>query len=56
MQSCGGQVIPPAGYFQKVAEYVQHSKETNNSGLDHRGKFKSVDEAQEKYKATGLLY
>ncbi|XP_044536729.1 ethanolamine-phosphate phospho-lyase [Gracilinanus agilis] len=22
MQSCGGQVIPPAGYFQKVAEYV----------------------------------
>ncbi|XP_020857089.1 ethanolamine-phosphate phospho-lyase isoform X2 [Phascolarctos cinereus] len=23
MQSCGGQVIPPAGYFQKVAEYVR---------------------------------
>ncbi|XP_034627904.1 ethanolamine-phosphate phospho-lyase [Trachemys scripta elegans] len=22
MQSCGGQIIPPAGYFQKVAEYV----------------------------------
>lgn len=22
MQSCGGQVIPPVGYFQKVAEYV----------------------------------
>lgn len=24
MQSCGGQVIPPVGYFQKVAEYVHH--------------------------------
>ncbi|XP_012621687.2 ethanolamine-phosphate phospho-lyase isoform X2 [Microcebus murinus] len=23
MQSCGGQIIPPAGYFQKVAEYVR---------------------------------
>uniref|UniRef100_A0A8B9TRS6 Ethanolamine-phosphate phospho-lyase n=1 Tax=Anas platyrhynchos TaxID=8839 RepID=A0A8B9TRS6_ANAPL len=23
MQSCGGQVIPPVGYFQKVAEYVR---------------------------------
>lgn len=23
MQSCGGQVIPPTGYFQKVAEYVR---------------------------------
>uniref|UniRef100_A0A3B4B9N5 Ethanolamine-phosphate phospho-lyase n=1 Tax=Periophthalmus magnuspinnatus TaxID=409849 RepID=A0A3B4B9N5_9GOBI len=23
MQSCGGQVIPPAGYFQKVAEHVR---------------------------------
>ncbi|XP_007997703.3 ethanolamine-phosphate phospho-lyase [Chlorocebus sabaeus] len=22
MQSCGGQIIPPAGYFQKVAKYV----------------------------------
>ncbi|KAG8592893.1 hypothetical protein GDO81_000658 [Engystomops pustulosus] len=22
MQSCGGQIIPPPGYFQKVAEYV----------------------------------
>ncbi|KAM4707291.1 ethanolamine-phosphate phospho-lyase [Discoglossus pictus] len=22
MQSCGGQIIPPAGYFQKVAEHV----------------------------------
>lgn len=22
LQSCGGQVIPPAGYFQQVAEYV----------------------------------
>uniref|UniRef100_A0A8C8VH90 Ethanolamine-phosphate phospho-lyase n=1 Tax=Pelusios castaneus TaxID=367368 RepID=A0A8C8VH90_9SAUR len=22
MQSCGGQIIPPAGYFQKVAEFV----------------------------------
>lgn len=22
LQSCGGQVIPPAGYFQKVAQYV----------------------------------
>ncbi|XP_065489453.1 ethanolamine-phosphate phospho-lyase [Caloenas nicobarica] len=22
MQSCGGQIIPPVGYFQKVAEYV----------------------------------
>ncbi|XP_069486974.1 ethanolamine-phosphate phospho-lyase [Ambystoma mexicanum] len=25
MQSCGGQVIPPAGYFQKVAEYVHRA-------------------------------
>nr|XP_033812158.1 ethanolamine-phosphate phospho-lyase [Geotrypetes seraphini] len=25
MQSCGGQVIPPAGYFQKVAEYVHNA-------------------------------
>ncbi|XP_043550871.1 ethanolamine-phosphate phospho-lyase-like isoform X1 [Chiloscyllium plagiosum] len=24
MQSCGGQIIPPAGYFQKVAEYVHN--------------------------------
>ncbi|XP_033839091.1 ethanolamine-phosphate phospho-lyase [Periophthalmus magnuspinnatus] len=23
LQSCGGQVIPPAGYFQKVAEHVR---------------------------------
>lgn len=23
MQSCGGQIIPPVGYFQKVAEYVR---------------------------------
>lgn len=23
LQSCGGQVIPPTGYFQKVAEYVR---------------------------------
>uniref|UniRef100_E9PYH3 Ethanolamine-phosphate phospho-lyase n=1 Tax=Mus musculus TaxID=10090 RepID=E9PYH3_MOUSE len=22
MQSCGGQIIPPAGYFQKVAEHI----------------------------------
>lgn len=22
LQSCGGQVIPPVGYFQQVAEYV----------------------------------
>lgn len=22
LQSCGGQVIPPTGYFQQVAEYV----------------------------------
>lgn len=22
LQSCGGQVIPPAGYFQQVAAYV----------------------------------
>ncbi|XP_038300275.1 ethanolamine-phosphate phospho-lyase isoform X3 [Canis lupus familiaris] len=25
MQSCGGQIIPPAGYFQKVAEYVHRA-------------------------------
>ncbi|XP_040274314.1 ethanolamine-phosphate phospho-lyase [Bufo bufo] len=25
MQSCGGQVIPPPGYFKKVAEYVHKS-------------------------------
>ncbi|XP_074849563.1 ethanolamine-phosphate phospho-lyase [Carettochelys insculpta] len=25
MQSCGGQIIPPAGYFQKVAEYVHQA-------------------------------
>ncbi|XP_006881213.1 PREDICTED: ethanolamine-phosphate phospho-lyase-like [Elephantulus edwardii] len=25
MQSCGGQIIPPAGYFQKVAEYVHEA-------------------------------
>ncbi|XP_061441408.1 ethanolamine-phosphate phospho-lyase [Rhineura floridana] len=25
MQSCGGQVIPPAGYFQKVAESVHNA-------------------------------
>ncbi|XP_019377502.1 PREDICTED: ethanolamine-phosphate phospho-lyase [Gavialis gangeticus] len=25
MQSCGGQVIPPAGYFQQVAEYVHEA-------------------------------
>ncbi|XP_040822744.1 ethanolamine-phosphate phospho-lyase isoform X2 [Ochotona curzoniae] len=25
MQSCGGQIIPPAGYFQKVAEYVREA-------------------------------
>ncbi|MBN3305568.1 AT2L1 lyase, partial [Amia calva] len=25
LQSCGGQVIPPAGYFQKVAEYVRRA-------------------------------
>uniref|UniRef100_H3B5G3 Ethanolamine-phosphate phospho-lyase n=1 Tax=Latimeria chalumnae TaxID=7897 RepID=H3B5G3_LATCH len=25
MQSCGGQVIPPAGYFQKVAQYVHNA-------------------------------
>ncbi|XP_069878537.1 ethanolamine-phosphate phospho-lyase isoform X4 [Dipodomys merriami] len=25
MQSCGGQIIPPAGYFQKVAEYVHNA-------------------------------
>lgn len=25
MQSCGGQIIPPAGYFQKVAEYVRRA-------------------------------
>lgn len=25
MQSCGGQVIPPAGYFQKVAGYVHNA-------------------------------
>ncbi|XP_043917252.1 ethanolamine-phosphate phospho-lyase [Protopterus annectens] len=25
MQSCGGQVIPPAGYFQKVSEYVHNA-------------------------------
>ncbi|XP_029452358.1 ethanolamine-phosphate phospho-lyase [Rhinatrema bivittatum] len=25
MQSCGGQVIPPVGYFQKVAEYVRNA-------------------------------
>ncbi|KAM4611897.1 ethanolamine-phosphate phospho-lyase [Polymixia lowei] len=25
LQSCGGQVIPPAGYFQKVAEYVRQA-------------------------------
>ncbi|XP_048382898.1 ethanolamine-phosphate phospho-lyase isoform X1 [Stegostoma tigrinum] len=24
MQSCGGQIIPPPGYFQKVAEYVHN--------------------------------
>lgn len=22
LQSCGGQVVPPAGYFQQVAAYV----------------------------------
>ncbi|KAG9480204.1 hypothetical protein GDO78_011951 [Eleutherodactylus coqui] len=25
MQSCGGQIIPPPGYFQKVAEYVRNA-------------------------------
>ncbi|XP_047423224.1 ethanolamine-phosphate phospho-lyase isoform X3 [Sciurus carolinensis] len=25
MQSCGGQIIPPAGYFQRVAEYVHRA-------------------------------
>ncbi|KAM3857408.1 ethanolamine-phosphate phospho-lyase [Diretmus argenteus] len=25
LQSCGGQVIPPAGYFQKVAEHVRQA-------------------------------
>ncbi|XP_056156480.1 ethanolamine-phosphate phospho-lyase isoform X1 [Lampris incognitus] len=25
LQSCGGQVIPPAGYFQKVAEHVRRA-------------------------------
>ncbi|XP_028712649.1 LOW QUALITY PROTEIN: ethanolamine-phosphate phospho-lyase [Peromyscus leucopus] len=25
MQSCGGQIIPPAGYFQKVAEHVRRA-------------------------------
>ncbi|KAL1766754.1 ethanolamine-phosphate phosphoprotein-lyase isoform X1 [Sigmodon hispidus] len=25
MQSCGGQIIPPAGYFQKVAEHVHRA-------------------------------
>ncbi|CAH2300790.1 ethanolamine-phosphate phospho-lyase [Pelobates cultripes] len=25
MQSCGGQIIPPPGYFQKVAEYVHEA-------------------------------
>lgn len=25
MQSCGGQIIPPAGYFQKVAEHVRQA-------------------------------
>ncbi|KAL0969897.1 hypothetical protein UPYG_G00234170 [Umbra pygmaea] len=25
LQSCGGQVIPPAGYFQKVARHVHHA-------------------------------
>lgn len=25
LQSCGGQVIPPAGYFQQVAKYVLHT-------------------------------
>uniref|UniRef100_UPI00398E8862 ethanolamine-phosphate phospho-lyase-like n=1 Tax=Pristiophorus japonicus TaxID=55135 RepID=UPI00398E8862 len=24
MQSCGGQIIPPPGYFQKVAQYVRN--------------------------------
>ncbi|XP_004626824.1 ethanolamine-phosphate phospho-lyase isoform X1 [Octodon degus] len=25
MQSCGGQIIPPAGYFQKVAEHIHRA-------------------------------
>ncbi|XP_075999919.1 ethanolamine-phosphate phospho-lyase isoform X2 [Genypterus blacodes] len=25
LQSCGGQVVPPAGYFQKVAEHVRQA-------------------------------
>ncbi|XP_072261795.1 ethanolamine-phosphate phospho-lyase [Pyxicephalus adspersus] len=25
MQSCGGQIIPPPGYFQKVAEYIHEA-------------------------------
>uniref|UniRef100_A0A4W3ICN8 Ethanolamine-phosphate phospho-lyase n=1 Tax=Callorhinchus milii TaxID=7868 RepID=A0A4W3ICN8_CALMI len=25
MQSCGGQIIPPPGYFQKVAQYVHNA-------------------------------
>lgn len=29
LQSCGGQVIPPVGYFQQVAEYVHQSRFTH---------------------------
>lgn len=29
LQSCGGQIIPPVGYFQKVAQYVPAVKQLN---------------------------